>query len=136
MLDPFELIAVDQDAIEAAVAIGFAEQVVLGGQHNAAALAGGDARPGAAEVAATSLADFNKNQCLAVAANQVDLAATDSKIARNYLLTAGFQITRRPLFGFAAARGGGIVGLCLHVDNNDGRIRRIVCRPDTAREPS
>jgi hypothetical protein len=64
MLDPFELIAVDQDAIEAAVAIGFAEQVVLGGQHNAAALAGGDAGPGAAEVAATSLADFNKTSAL------------------------------------------------------------------------
>jgi hypothetical protein len=49
-------------------------------------------------------------------------------------LTAGFEITGRPIFGFAAARGGGIVGLCLHADKNDGRIRRIVCRPDAARE--
>ncbi len=110
------MFAVDQHAVEATVASGFAGQVVLSGEDDAPALGRRDARPGAAEVAAAALADFDENQRLAVAADQVDLAAANSEITQNNALTVAFEVFRSPIFGFAAARRGGIVALCLHTE--------------------
>src|SRR5664279_2733232 len=84
IFDPFELLAIDQHAVETAVAIPLADQVMLGGEDDPAALAGRDARSGATEIAAAALADFDENQHLAIAANEVDLAAADSEIPRYF----------------------------------------------------
>src|SRR5574343_1081577 len=77
IFDPFELVAVDQHAIETAVASRLAGQVMLRGEHDAPALGGSDAGPGATKVTAAALAHLDEDQCLAVPADQVDLAAPD-----------------------------------------------------------
>ena len=84
------------------------------GEDDAPALACGDAGRGAAEIAAAAQAHLDENQGLAVAADEVDLAAADAEIALHDALTATFQILRRPRLSFAAACRGGIVGFCLH----------------------
>lgn len=72
---------VEQDAVEAAVALGLAGEVMPGRQNDAPLLAGGDAGTGAAEIAAAAQADFDKDQCRTVAADQVDFAAANPEIA-------------------------------------------------------
>ena len=57
---------------------------MLGGEDQPLALAGGDARRGTAKIAAAALADFDENQHLAIAENQVDLTAAHPEIARNF----------------------------------------------------
>ncbi len=91
---------------------------MLCGQDDAPLLAGGDARARAAEIAPAALAHFDEDQGLAVAADQIDLATAHAKIALHDACTAAFQISCRPVFGFAPASGGGIVGLCLHAKTN------------------
>src|SRR6185369_10935585 len=132
--DPFQLVAVDQYAVETAVAIRLAGQVVACGEHDAPPLVRRDARCGATEIGAAALPDLDEDQGLAVAANQVDLAAADAEIALDQAQAAAFEMTCRQRLGFAAARGGGIVGLCSPHQKNDRRIRCIVCRPDAARK--
>ena len=53
------------------------------GQNDPPLLAGGNARPGAAEVAAAAQAHFDESQRLAIAANQVDFATANAEIAFN-----------------------------------------------------
>ena len=112
--DPLELVAVDQHAVEAAVAFRLARQIVPRGEDDALALACSDARSGTAEIAPAAQPDLDEDQRSAVAADQVDLAAAHPEIALDDALTAMLQVTRRPFLGFAAAHRGGIVGLCLH----------------------
>ena len=133
--DPLKSVAVDEHAVKAAVAFRFARQIVPRGEDDALALDRGDARSGVAEIAPAAQPDLDEDQRPAIPADQVDLAAAHPEIALDDALTATLQVTRRPFLGFAAARRGGIVGLCLHACIDDGRIRRIVCRPDPAREP-
>ena len=83
-------------------------------KDDAPALGGGDAGCGAAEVAAAAQAHLDEDQRPASAADQVDLATTDAEIALDDAQAVAFQMACRPFLGFAAARRGGIVGLCLH----------------------
>jgi len=108
------LLAVDQHAVEAAVAIRLAGQVMSRRENDAPAFASGDAGGGATEIGAAAQAHLDENQRPASAADQVDLAATDAEIALDDAQAAAFQMACRPFLGFAAARRGGIVGLCLH----------------------
>ena len=87
---------------------------MLGGEDDAPLLARRDAGRRAAEIAAAALAHLDENQPLAVAADQVDLAAAHPEIARHDAQALALQMARRPVFGFAAAGGGGIVGFCSH----------------------
>lgn len=87
---------------------------MLGGKDDAPLLARRDAGRRAAEIAAAALAHLDENQPLAVAADQVDLAAAHPEIARHDAQALALQMARRPVFGFAAAGGGGIVGFCSH----------------------
>ena len=83
-------------------------------QNDPALFAGGDAGRCATKIAAAAQPDFNEDQYLAVTADQVNLATPDAEITRYDACTVAFEILRRQCFCFAAARGGGIVGLCLH----------------------
>ena len=87
---------------------------MLGGEDDAPLLGRRDAGRRAAEIAAAALAHLDENQPLAVAADQVDLAAAHPEIARHDAQALALQMARRPVFGFAAAGGGGIVGFCSH----------------------
>ncbi len=84
------------------------------GENDATALGGGDAGASAAKVIAAAQADFDKNQRLAIAANQVNFTAAHQKITLQNALTVTLQIACRQRFSFAPARGGGIVGFYLH----------------------
>ncbi len=83
-------------------------------QNDPALLAGSDAGCCAAKVAAGAQAHFNEDQHLAITADQVNLATPDAEISFYDAYTVAFEILRCERFCFAAACGGGIVGLCLH----------------------
>ena len=87
---------------------------MLGGEDDAPLLARRDAGRRPAEIAPAALADLDEDQYLAVAADQVDLAAAHPEIARHDAQAMAPQMVSRPVFGFAAAGGGGIVGFCSH----------------------
>src|SRR5574343_237379 len=135
---PFEAVSFEQDAIETAVTIWLADQVVTGSKDDAPLFSRRDTARRAAKVGTAALAHLDKDEHLAVAADQVDFAASYPEIARLDAQSLAHQIARSRVFGFAATGGGGIVGFCPHPENNglhDRRISRIVCRPDPAREP-
>jgi len=62
--DPFESLAVDEHAIEAAVALRLASDVMPCGEDDAPALSGVDAGCGAAEITTRALAYLDENQGL------------------------------------------------------------------------
>lgn len=88
---------------------------MAGGEDDAAALGGGDAFPGAAEIAAAALAHFDEDRGRPVGDDQVDLAAAHPEIAPDDASTAAFEESRSPTLGFAPACHGGIVAFCPHV---------------------
>ncbi len=79
------MFAVDQYAIDAAGGVRplFTGQIVAGGENDAPLLGGGDAGGGAAETAALALADFDEDQRVAVATDEVDFSAAAVVIARD-----------------------------------------------------
>ncbi len=87
---------------------------MLGGEDDAPLLGRRDAGRRAAEIAAAAQAHLDENQCLAVAADQVDLATAHPEITHHDAQAVALQMACRPVFGFAAAGGGGIVGFCSH----------------------
>lgn len=87
---------------------------MLGGEDDAPLLARRDAGRCPAEIAAAALAHLDKDQYLPIPADQVDFASPDPEIARHDTQAMARQMTGSPLFGFAAAGGGGIVGFCSH----------------------
>ena len=57
---------------------------MAGGEHDASLLDGRDAGPGPAEIGPAALAHLDEDERLAVAADEVDLAAADSEIAPDF----------------------------------------------------
>ena len=108
------MLAVDQDAIEAAVGVAVASQPVACGEDDAAALGGGDAFRGAAEIAAAALAHFDEDRGRSVGDDQVDLATAHAEVAPDNASAAALEESRGASFGFAPACHGGIVAFCPH----------------------
>ena len=78
---PCEMVAIDGDHVEAAGRhTGKAQQIHLGGAHQAADLGGGDAGGGAAMFAGGTLAHFDEDEGVAVLHDQIDLAALAGEI--------------------------------------------------------
>lgn len=73
---------VDQDAVKTTITISFAEQVILCSENDALTFASADAGRRATKIATAALTYFNKNQGLPITADQVDFAATNTKITR------------------------------------------------------
>ena len=73
----------------------------------------GDARRCPAKRGVTPQANFDKYECLSVAADQVDFAATTAEVARQHRKTVALKKARRLIFGAVANRlacfGRGIV---------------------------
>ena len=116
--NPFDVIfsaAIEQNAIEAAIALGFSVgcQIVLCGENDASLFGTGDACPCAAEACATAAAHFNKDKGFSVAADEVDFTAPTAEIARQNLEAVLFKKSCRQTFGEVANRlagfGRGIV---------------------------
>ena len=72
---------IEQHAVEAAVAFRLANKVVTGSENDAALFGACNARSGASEITMAAQPDFDKDQGLAVTADQVDFATTNAEIA-------------------------------------------------------
>ena len=86
IFDPFQaadIQSIQQNTIETAIAIRLAEQIVLRREDDPSLLGQRDTCPGPAEISAAAQANLDEHQRLAIAANQVDLAAANTEIAFN-----------------------------------------------------
>ena len=107
--NPFDVIfsaAIEQNAIEAASALGFYVrcQIVLCGENDAPLFGIGDALCRAAKGAVSAQAYFNKDKGSSVAADEVDFAAATAEVARQNLEALLFKKACCQAFGEVANR--------------------------------
>lgn len=97
---PVELVAVDQYAVEAAgnVLAAGTRQPVPRGEDQPALFGGGDAGRRAAVVAAAAQPDFDEHGGRTLAADQIDLAATDAEIALDDFQAMTFEMRGGRIF--------------------------------------
>jgi hypothetical protein len=85
---------IEQHGIEATRTLRLAGHIVAGGEDDATLLGHTDAGSGTAEIAAAAHAHFDKDPAVVIVADQIDLAATDSKVALDDAQTTPFQVFR------------------------------------------
>src|ERR1035437_6612300 len=97
--------SVKQHAVKAAITFGFfvGHQIMLSGQNDSSLLALRDARRRAAIGGVTAQADFDKNECFPVAANEVDFTTATVEVTRQNAQPALFKKTRGQVLGAFAS---------------------------------
>jgi len=103
-------------------------QPVACGENQAPLLRQRNARASAAKVGAGATAHFDKDRRLSFAADEVDFAALDTKIARHHAESMGEQMLRS---GFLA----GVADLFGGVGDNASHEGDILHRSDPHRQP-
>ena len=106
ILDPFNtglIERIEQNTIEAAHLFAVFCQPMPGGLDDAALLGRGNAGRSTTIMATAAQPHLDEHQRFAIAADQVDLAAANTKVFLQHRQTVARQILRGEIFGFSAA---------------------------------